>query len=85
MPEVPDRVPPFRIWKHLPWATVVLLALACGGLLQLVATLRAQNALLRDQQALLEVELRSTRQQLEAERILSRHETDALRAARPSN
>jgi hypothetical protein len=45
----------------------------------LYVTLRAENALLREQQLLLEAELRSTHQRAEAERIVFEHELANLR------
>ena len=59
----------------MPWAFVVLLAAICLWLFQLCLTLRAQTTLLQQQLELNDIELRSLRQHLEAERILSRHLT----------
>jgi hypothetical protein len=60
--------------RYAPWLAAAGLALACLWLGQAVFTLRAGNAVLRDQRALADLELRSTRQQLEAERLLTRHQ-----------
>jgi|GEM_PF-3476624 len=57
----------------IPWAFVALLVIVCAWLVQLCLALRAENTLLRQQQELTELELRSTRQHLEAERILNQH------------
>jgi hypothetical protein len=57
----------------IAWAFVALLAIVCAWLVQLCLALRAENTLLRQQQELAELELRSTRQHLEAERILNQH------------
>lgn len=58
----------------LPWSIAACLALACAGLAQLYLSSRAENALFRNQTALVDLELRSARQQLEAERLLARRE-----------
>ena len=69
----PDPSPRWRPAGLIPWAFVALLVIVCAWLVQLCLALRAENVLLRQQQALTDIELRSTRQHLEAERILNRH------------
>ena len=68
-----DPRPPLRAGSLVPWAFVALLAIVCAWLIQLCLALRAENVLLRQQEALTQIELRSARQHLEAERILSQH------------
>lgn len=66
--------PSSGLFRFAPWFAAAGLALACLWLGQAVFTLRASNAVLRDQQALADLELRGARQQLEAERLLARHQ-----------
>lgn len=72
-PSSPNHSPRLRLGALIPWAFVAVLAIVCAWLLQLTFALRAANTLLHQQQALTEIELRSTQQHLEAERILHRH------------
>jgi hypothetical protein len=67
-----------RAW--LPWATTACLAalVACLGELWIIERMRAR--VLRDQIAMAEAALKSTENQLEAERILDRGRWDRLRA-----
>ncbi len=66
----PDRpVAPLLAW--LPWIAAVGFALLLGFLGQAYFSARAQMAALRVQAALADIECRSLRQQIEAERILS--------------
>lgn len=58
---------------------VATLAILCACLAQLWFMTRAENALLRDQQRLTELELRNARQHAEAERILTQREIADLR------
>jgi len=58
----------------LPWAAAACLALAAAWSGRLYWSARSEAALLRDQQRLAGLELRSTRNQLEAERIVSRQQ-----------
>lgn len=67
---VPESRPAF-LPKLFPWLVAFGFSLGCLWLVQLYLTARAENALLRDRQTLIELELRSLRQQLEAERILA--------------
>lgn len=71
--------PPSSVLRgFLPWAVAACLALACAGIGQLYVSTRTQSALLRDQAALAELELRSAHQQIEAERLLAQRQlTDA--------
>lgn len=67
--------PPSSVFRaFLPWAIAASLALACAGIGQLYLSFRAQSALLQDQAALAELELRGVRQQLEAERLLAQRQ-----------
>ncbi len=68
-----DRSSSRRPAALIPWTFVALLIIVCAWLVQLCLALRAENILLRQQQALTDIELRSTQQHLEAERILNRH------------
>jgi len=61
----------FRFWQVVPWAAAVVFAFASAWLGQLYLSGRAENALLRDQQQLADLELRSARQQTEAERLIA--------------
>lgn len=65
------RPSPSSFRQFLPWTFVAALALLSLGLAQLHFTSRAQIALQHDQQTLTELELRSARQQLEAERLIN--------------
>jgi len=56
----------------IPWAVAALLALGAAWLGARYVAIRWELALLRDQNALLEVALKSIEQQLEAERIITR-------------
>jgi len=65
-----------------PWivaAIVATLALLCAWLGQLALTMRAENALLRQEQSLAALELRAAHNQLEAERIVLHREITDLR------
>ena len=70
---------PFRPPRWLPWIVAVALAVGCAWLGQLYLVTRAQNALLSDQQTLADFERRTVQNQLEAERIIARHELAGLR------
>ena len=76
VPENVIRPTTFTPSRFLPWAIAASLALACAWLGQLYLTNRTENSLLRDQQALADLELRSTRQQAEAERLLAKRQLD---------
>ncbi len=68
------RPPPSVFRPFLPWAIAASLALVCAGIGQLYLSSRAQSALLQDQSALAELELRGARQLLEAERLLAQRQ-----------
>ncbi len=69
---------PFRIPAWLPWAAAACFAIASAWLGQLYLGSRFENASLRDSQTLADFQLRSTRNQLEAERLLARHQVGAV-------
>lgn len=60
-----------RFPSLLPWAIAASLALSAAWLGQLYLAAQAEAQLLRDTTALAEISLKSTQQQLEAERILT--------------
>jgi hypothetical protein len=65
--------------KLVPWAVAICFGFATAWLADLYVTSRAENALLRDQLSLAELELQHIQNQLEAERIVNRRElADAL-------
>lgn len=64
---------PGRTW--IPWAAAACLALSTGWFAQLFLTSRSENLMLRDQQTLAAYELKSAKNQLEAERLIARQET----------
>lgn len=65
--------------RAAPWLLIVTLVILGLWLGQLYLMVRAENALLRDQLRLTELELRSERQRAEAERILAQRELADLR------
>ena len=73
-----SNILPFRTPVWLPWAAAASLAIACAWLGQLYLGSRFEAATLRDQQALAEYELRSARNQLEAERLIAGHQLSAM-------
>jgi anti-sigma-K factor RskA len=67
--------PPAALFRTvLPWVVAACFALSAAWLGQLYLATRAETQLLRDGNALVEISLKSTQQQLEAERILSRRQ-----------
>jgi hypothetical protein len=66
----------------LPWATTACLAvlLACVGEISVIEKTRGQLA--RDENLLLQAEIKASRNQLEAERIVTRRELENLRSPR---
>lgn len=67
----------FRPLQFLPWAAAACFALASAWFGQRYLSMRTEAVMLSDQKTLAELELKGTRQQLEAERILVRqHLTD---------
>ena len=77
-PDVANIVRPrfFSASRLLPWTIAASVAFACLWLGQLYLSSRAENALLQDQQTLADLELRSARQQAEAERLLAKRQLD---------
>ena len=69
--EAPQKIVLFRPLVFIPWAMAAGLVLGCLWLSQLYLNTKAENAVLQDQQTLAELELTSSRNQLEAERILA--------------
>jgi anti-sigma-K factor RskA len=69
----PDNVirPPASLWRILPWAAAACLAFMCAWLGQRYVSARSEVTALRQRQELAEINLKSTEQQLEAERILT--------------
>ncbi len=65
--------------RSLPWAAALVLALLAAWLTQRLLTEQSRARLLADQLALAEVALRSSQQQLEAERILAYRHAENLR------
>jgi len=75
--------------RLLPWVVGVATAVGCAWLGQLYFVTRVENRLLASQQALADLELRSARHQLEAERVIARRQlsllkSDARRALDPA-
>jgi len=68
----------FRLPAWLPWAAAACLALTSAWFGQLYLGSRFEAAALRDQQALADFQLRSTRNHLEAERLIARHQVSAV-------
>lgn len=71
-----------RLSAWVPWTLVASLAILCLWLAQLLFMTRTENAVLRDQLQLAELELRSAQQHAEAERILAQRELSDLREQR---
>lgn len=77
----PSPVRATALRRLLPWLVAAAFAIACAWLARLQLASQARCTLLADQQRLAELELRSVRQQLEAERILNRRQlTDSAAA-----
>ena len=71
--------------KLLPWILAVCFGLAAIWLAKLYMSDRVENALLRDQLRLAEMESQAIHNQLEAERIVERRQlADALRKTQPA-
>lgn len=68
----------FGFWQFLPWAAAACFALAAGWFAQRQASSRSEAALVREHQALANVELQSVRNHLEAERIVSQRQITDL-------
>lgn len=71
--------PPSSVFRSLlPWAAAACLALTAAWFGRLYVMTRAENALLGQKEALADIALQNARQQLEAERILSRRQAEDL-------
>ena len=70
----------FRPSQFLPWAAAACLALAAAWFGQRYLSTRSEAVMLQDQKTLAELELKSTRNQLEAERIVVRQQLADLTA-----
>jgi anti-sigma-K factor RskA len=71
--------PPVSVFRSLiPWAAAAGFALLAGWLGQMYFAGRTESALLRDQQALADLALKSAHNQIEAERILARRQLSDL-------
>ena len=68
----------FRVPSFVPWAAAACVAVVAAWFTQLYSTSRTEVSLFRDQQALADLALRSTRNQLEAERIVTRQQLAEL-------
>ena len=69
---------PFRTPVWLPWAAAACLAVTCAWLGQLYLGTRYEADTLRDEQAVTDFQLRSARNQLEAERLIATHQLSGL-------
>lgn len=72
------RPPGFTFLRFAPWAIAAGLAVIAAWTGQRYFTTRSEINLLRDRQALTDIALQSTRQQLEAERIVAGKQLEAL-------
>lgn len=68
------KVVPFRTPMWLGWAAAACLAVTCAWLGQLYLGSRFEAATLRDRQTLAEFQLRTARNQIEAERLIANHQ-----------
>ena len=67
--------PPSSVFRSLlPWAAAAGFALVAGWFAQLYIASRAETEMVSAQQMLADLEIKSTRQQLEAERLLARRQ-----------
>jgi anti-sigma-K factor RskA len=73
-----SKIVPFRAVVWIPWAAAACLAITCAWLGQLYFGSRFEAATLREQQAVADFELRTTRNQLEAERLIAGHQLGAM-------
>jgi len=69
---------PFRTPVWLPWAAAACFAIICAWLGQLYVGSRFEAATLHDQQAVADFQLRSARNQLEAERLIANHQLSSM-------
>lgn len=79
-PAPPSNVirPPASFWTFAPWAIAAGFAVAAAWSGQRYFATSSELAVVRDSEALVEITLQSTRQQLEAERILTVRERQDL-------
>ena len=70
--------PPASFWQFAPWAIAAGFAVVAAWSGQQYFSTSSERALIRDREALAEVALQSTRQQLEAERIVTVRERQDL-------
>jgi anti-sigma-K factor RskA len=68
----------FRTPLWVAWAAAACFAILCAWVGQLYVGSRFEAATLRDQQALADFQLRSARNQLEAERIIASHQLSSM-------
>lgn len=68
----------FRAPLWVAWAAAACLAIVCAWVGQLYVGSRFEAATLRDQQAVADFQLRSARNQLEAERIIASHQLSSM-------
>ena len=68
----------FRTPLWVAWAAAACLAIMCAWVGQLYVGSRFEAATLRDQQAVADFQLRSARNQLEAERIIANHQLSSM-------
>jgi anti-sigma-K factor RskA len=73
-----SSVIPFRPPVWLPWAAAACLAVTCAWLSQLYLGSRYEADTLRDEQAVADFQLRSARNQVEAERLIASHQLSSL-------
>ncbi len=73
-----SKIIPFRAPAWLPWAAAACLAVTCAWLGQLYVGSRFEAATLRDQQAVAEFQLRTARNQVEAERLIAGHQLSSM-------
>jgi len=69
-----ERSNPISLPALIPWAAAVLLALLAAWMGGLYLVARSEVRLLREEKELADLAAQSARNQLEAERILYRHE-----------
>jgi anti-sigma-K factor RskA len=78
--------PVFRSWQLIPWAVAACLAIGGAWLAQGYFATQSEVAMLRDQNALVDIARQSAQQQLEAERIITRRQLqDAEQALAGAN
>lgn len=70
--------PPFGFWQFVPWAAAACLALTAGWLAHRESLSRSETSQLQQQQALAAIDLQTTRNQLEAERLINQRRISDL-------